>query len=47
MKATVPFTYEVLLEDPLLLERKQNSLRGKIKDLKAAIGKYEEEWDNG
>ena len=47
LKATVPFTYEVLLEDPLLLERKQNSLRGKIKDLKAAIGKYEEEWNNG
>ena len=47
LKATVPFVYEVLLEDPLLLEKKQDSLKEKIKDLKAAIEKYEEEWNNG
>ena len=47
LKSTEPFTYAVLLEDPLLLEKKQNSLKEKIKDLKAAIEKYEEEWNNG
>ena len=47
LKATVPFTYAVLLEDPLLLERKQNSLNKKIRTLKAAIEKYERTWNNG
>ena len=47
LKATVPFTYAVLLEDPLLLERKQNSLNKKIRALKAAIEKYERTWNNG
>ena len=47
LKATVPFTYAVLLEDPLLLERKQDSLNKKIAELKAAIGKYERTWNNG
>ena len=46
LKATVPFTYAVLLEDPLLLERKQNSLKKKIAGMKAAITKYERMWNN-
>ena len=47
LKATVPFAYQVLLEDPILLERKQNSLKKKIADMKAAIEKYERMWNNG
>ena len=47
LKSSEPFTYEVLLEDSVLLERKQDSLRKKIKNLHAAIKKYEEEWNNG
>ena len=47
LKATVPFTYAVLLEDPLLLERKQDSLNKKIRTLKSAIEKYERTWNNG
>ena len=47
LKATVPFAYQVLLEDPILLERKQNSLKKKIAGMKAAIEKYERMWNNG
>lgn len=47
LKATVPCTYAVLLEDPLLLERKQDSLNKKIRNLKSAIEKYERTWNNG
>jgi hypothetical protein len=47
LKSTEPFTYAVLLEDPLLLERKQDSLNKKIRTLKAAIEKYERTWNNG
>ena len=46
LKSTVPFTYTVLLEDPLLLKQKQDSLNKKIQDLKAAIKKYERTWNN-
>jgi hypothetical protein len=35
------------LEDPILLERKQNALKKKIADMKAAIEKYERMWNNG
>ena len=47
LKANVPFAYTVLLEDPILLEKKQSSLKKQIKALKAAIGKYERKWNNG
>lgn len=47
LKATVPFAYQVLLEDPIMLERKQNSLKKKIASIKAAIAKYERMWNNG
>lgn len=47
LKATAPFTYAVLLEDPLLLEGKQDSLNKKIRTLKSAIEKYERTWNNG
>ena len=47
LKATVPFAYQVLLEDPILLERKQNSLKKKIAAMKAAIKNYERMWNNG
>ena len=47
LKATVPFAYQVLLEDPILLERKQNALKKKIAGMKAAIEKYERMWNNG
>jgi hypothetical protein len=47
LKATMPFSYAVLLDDPVLLERKQNSLKKKIAGMKAAIEKYERMWNNG
>ena len=47
LKANVPFAYMVLLEDPILLEKKQVSLKKKIKGLKSAIAKYERMWNNG
>ena len=46
LKATEPFTYLVLLEDPIQLERKQESLNKKISDLEAAVNKYERLWDD-
>ena len=47
LKAEVPFAYMVLLEDPILLEKKQVSLKKKINELKSAIEKYERMWNNG
>ena len=47
LKAEVPFAYTVLLEDPILLEKKQVSLKKKINELKSAIEKYERMWNNG
>ena len=47
LKAHAPFTYLVLLEDPELLEQKQEALNRKIESLKAAIEAYEKEWNNG
>ena len=47
LKATVPFTYEVLLEDPDLLGRKRDELEKKIVELENAVAKYERMWNNG
>ena len=47
LKVNVPFAYKVLLEDPILLEKKQVSLKKQIKALKTAIAKYERMWNNG
>ena len=47
LKGNVPFAYKVLLEDPILLEKKQASLKKQIKALKTAIAKYERMWNNG
>ena len=47
LKATVPFTYEVLLEDPDLLGRKRDELEKKIEELENAVAKYERMWNNG
>lgn len=46
LNATVPFTYKVLLENPVLLERKQDALKKKITERKAAVNKYERMWNN-
>lgn len=47
LKAKAPFTYEVLLDDPVLLERKRNAIKAKLKEMKTAIEKYERRWNNG
>ena len=47
LKKEIPFVYVMLLEDPVLLARKQNAIKKKIKELNAAVKKYERMWNNG
>ena len=47
LKANPPFTYEVLLDNPVLLERKRKALMEKMRTLRSAIEKYERRWNNG
>lgn len=46
-KATVPFTYEVLLEDEDLVRARRDQLDAQIGALKDCIREYEELWNHG
>lgn len=46
-KASVPFTYEVLLEDEDLVRARQEQLNAQIEALNGCIKEYEELWKNG
>lgn len=47
VKSTVPFTYEVLLEDEALVAQKQGQLNAQIAALEECVKEYEERWKNG
>jgi len=47
LKREKPFAYEVLLEDPDGVQRRQDELRQTIAALEERIRGYEEEWKNG
>ena len=47
VKSTVPFTYEVLLEDEDLVSERQGQLNAQIAALEECVKEYEELWNNG
>ena len=47
LKSKPPYTLKVLLDDPSLLNRKQEQLKNKVAELSASVKKFEEEWNNG
>ena len=47
VKSTVPFTYEVLLEDEALVAQRQGQLNAQITALEECVKEYEELWKNG
>ena len=47
VKSTVPFTYEVLLEDEDLVSERQGRLNAQIAALEERVKEYEELWNNG
>ena len=47
IKSTVPFTYEVLLEDEDLVSKRQGQLNAQIAALEECVKEYEELWNNG
>ncbi len=47
LKSTVPFTYEVLLEDEDLVSERQGQLNAQIAALEECVKEYEELWNNG
>ena len=47
LQSTVPFTYEVLLEDEDLVAARQQQLRDQIKSLEECMKEYEEMWNHG
>ena len=47
VKSTVPFTYEVLLEDEDLVSERQGQLNAQITALEGCVKEYEELWNNG
>ena len=46
LKKKPPFAHEALMDDPEMLERKQNGIKERITALKATIKKYESRWNN-
>ena len=47
VKSTVPFTYEVLLEDEELVAQRRRQLNAQIAALEECVKEYEELWNNG
>lgn len=47
VKATAPFTYLAMLEDPELVRRKQDAIGKRIAALKECIEGFERKWSNG
>ena len=47
LRATVPFTYETMLEDEDLVRQRQEQLLEQIQALQACVNEYEEVWKNG
>lgn len=47
LKLTVPFTYEVLLEDEDLVRERQDQLKLQVKALEECVREYEEMWNHG
>ena len=47
MKKHLPFTYEELLDDETLLEKRREELKAQIRECEAAVRDYEKEWSNG
>ena len=46
-KSTLPFTYDVLLEDEELVRARQEQLNAQIEALQDCIKEYEELWNHG
>ena len=43
----LPFTYDVLLDDEELLEKRREELKEQIREREESVRAYEEEWKNG
>lgn len=47
LKSTVPYTYEVILEDEDLVRDRQNQLKAQLRALEECVKEYEELWNHG